>query len=61
MHFCGFVEPLLPYMVETGIDCLQVMEGKADMDPIRIYKQYGGKLSLMGELMCRLYIVATKM
>jgi uroporphyrinogen decarboxylase len=48
MHSCGFVEPLLPYMVEAGIDCLQAMEVKAGMDPVRIYKQYGGRISLMG-------------
>jgi uroporphyrinogen decarboxylase len=48
MHSCGFVEPLLPDMVEAGIDCLQVIEVKAGMDPIRIHKQYKDVLSLMG-------------
>lgn len=48
MHSCGFVEPLLPGMVEAGIDCLQVIEVKAGMDPLRIHKQYGSELSLMG-------------
>jgi uroporphyrinogen decarboxylase len=48
MHSCGFVEPLLPGMIEAGIDCLQVIEIKAGMDPIRIQKNYGDKLSLMG-------------
>lgn len=48
MHSCGFVEPLLPYMVEAGIDCLQVIEIKAGMDLLRIHKNFGDKLSLMG-------------
>ncbi len=48
MHSCGFVEPLLPYMVEAGIDCLQAMEVKAGMDLLRIYKNFGDRLSLMG-------------
>ena len=48
MHSCGFVEPLLPYMVEAGIDCLQVIEVKAGMDLLRIYKQFGEKIALMG-------------
>lgn len=48
MHSCGFVEPLLPYMVEAGIDCLQAMEVKAGMDLCRIYKNFGDKISLMG-------------
>jgi len=48
MHSCGFVEPLLPGMVEAGIDALQAMEIKAGMDPLRIHKQFGEKLALMG-------------
>jgi uroporphyrinogen decarboxylase len=48
MHSCGFVEPLLPGMVEAGIDCFQTIEVKAGMDLLRIYKNYGDVLSLMG-------------
>lgn len=48
MHSCGFVEPLLPHMVEAGIDCLQAIEIKAGMDLNRIYKNFGDKIALMG-------------
>lgn len=48
MHSCGFIEPLLPGMVEAGIDALQAMEIKAGIDPIRIFRQYGDKISLIG-------------
>lgn len=48
MHSCGFVEPLLPYMLDAGIDCLQVIEIKAGMDPLRIHRQFGDRLSLCG-------------
>lgn len=48
MHSCGFVEPLLPHMVEAGIDALQVIEIKAGMDLLRIHKQFGDKIALMG-------------
>lgn len=48
MHSCGFVEPLLPGMLEAGIDCLQVIEVKAGMDLLRLYRDYGDRLSLMG-------------
>jgi uroporphyrinogen decarboxylase len=48
MHSCGFVEPLLPHMVEAGIDGLQVIEVKAGMDLLRIYKNFGEKIALMG-------------
>lgn len=48
VHSCGFVEPLLPHMIEAGIDCLQVIEIKAGMDLLRIHKQFGDKIALIG-------------
>jgi uroporphyrinogen decarboxylase len=48
MHSGGYVEPLLPYMIEAGIDCLQVIEVKAGMDLLKLYKNYGDHLSFMG-------------
>lgn len=48
MHSCGFVEPLLPGMMEAGIDGLQVIEVKAGMDLLRICCDYGDRLSLIG-------------
>ena len=48
MHSCGFIEPLLPGMVEAGIDCLQVMEVTAGMDPLRIKRDFGDRIVLFG-------------
>lgn len=48
MHSCGYVEPLLPGMLEAGIDCLQVIEIKAGMDLLKLYRDYGDRLSFMG-------------
>ena len=48
MHSCGYIAPLVPHMIAAGIDCLQVIEVKAGMDLLDLYKQYGGVLSLMG-------------
>lgn len=48
MHSCGFVETLLPHMIEAGIDCLQVIEIKAGMDLIKLYKEFGDKIAFMG-------------
>ncbi|MDX9972062.1 MAG: uroporphyrinogen decarboxylase family protein [FCB group bacterium] len=48
MHSCGYVEPLLPGMIEAGIDCLQVIEVKAGMDLLKLYAEYGDRLSFMG-------------
>jgi uroporphyrinogen decarboxylase len=50
MHCCGFIEPLLPHIVETGLDALQAIEIKSGMDLLRIYRQYGDRLSFMGGL-----------
>ena len=60
MHSCGFVEPLLPYMVDAGIDCLQAIEVKSGMDLIRIYKDFGDVLSLMGGMDVRVLFLEDK-
>ncbi|MHB1357925.1 MAG: uroporphyrinogen decarboxylase family protein [Anaerolineae bacterium] len=48
MHSCGMVEKLVPGMLEAGVDCLQVIEVKAGMDLLKLYKEYGERLSFMG-------------
>lgn len=48
MHSCGYVEPLLPGMIEAGIDCLQAIEVKAGMDLLRLHRDFGDRISLMG-------------
>lgn len=48
MHSCGFVEPLLPDMVAAGIDCLEAIEVKAGMDLLRIHRNFGERIALMG-------------
>jgi len=48
MHSCGYIEPLVPGIIEAGVDCLQVIEVKAGMDLIRLYNDYGDRLSLFG-------------
>ncbi|HQE93697.1 MAG TPA: uroporphyrinogen decarboxylase family protein [Anaerolineae bacterium] len=48
MHSCGYVEPLLPGMIEAGIDCLQVIEVKAGMDLLKLYQNFGDRLAFMG-------------
>jgi len=53
MHSCGFVEPLLPHIIEAGIDALQVIEVKAGMDPLRIHRNFGDRISLCGGMDAR--------
>jgi uroporphyrinogen decarboxylase len=50
MHSCGYIEPLLPDMIKAGIDALQAIEIKAGMDLLKVYKDYGDVLSLLGGL-----------
>ena len=48
LHSCGFIEPLLPDVVEAGIDALNPIEVKAGMDAIRIKETFGDKIVLHG-------------
>jgi uroporphyrinogen decarboxylase len=48
VHSCGYVAPLVPGLIEAGIDCLQVIEVKAGMDLLQLYRDYGDRLSFMG-------------
>ena len=48
VHSCGFVEPLVPGLIEAGMDCLQAMEVKAGMHLPRLFKMYGDKIAFFG-------------
>lgn len=50
MHSCGFVEPLVPGMIEAGIDMLQAMEVKAGMDMVRLNRRFGDRIGFMGNI-----------
>lgn len=48
VHSCGYVEPLVPGLIEAGMDCLQAMEVKAGMDLPTLFKQFGEKIAFFG-------------
>ena len=48
IHSCGFVDPLVPHMIEAGMDCLQAIEVKAGMDVVSLAERYGNKIALIG-------------
>jgi len=48
LHSCGNVKPLIPSLIEAGLDCLQPLEVKAGMDLIELKKLYGDRLAFMG-------------
>lgn len=50
LHSCGNIMPLIPDIVEIGVDALNPLEIKAGMDPIKLKKEYGDRLVLHGGL-----------
>ena len=46
-HSCGYVEPIIPGLIEAGFDVLNPVQPES-MDPFRIKKMYGRKISLWG-------------
>ncbi|MEW6753384.1 MAG: uroporphyrinogen decarboxylase family protein [Candidatus Latescibacterota bacterium] len=50
VHSCGFVEPLVPGLIEAGMDCLQAMEVKAGMDMPRLFQRYGHRIAFFGNI-----------
>ena len=50
LHSCGYIEPLLPDLLEIGLDALNPLEVKAGMDPVKLKREYGDRLLLHGGL-----------
>ena len=45
LHCDGYVEPLIPSLIEAGIDCLQPLEVKAGMDLLKLKKRFGDQIA----------------
>ena len=54
LHTCGFEEPALDMIVEAGFCAVDPMEVKAGNDPLRIAREYGDRLALIGGLDVRI-------
>jgi uroporphyrinogen decarboxylase len=55
LHSCGFIEPLLPDVVETGVEMLNPLEVKAGMNPNRLKSTYGDRLAFHGGINAQLW------
>jgi uroporphyrinogen decarboxylase len=55
LHSCGNVNPLIPELLEIGLDGLNPLEVKAGMDPVHLKKTYGDRLVLHGGINALLY------
>ena len=53
VHSCGYVEPLVPGLIEAGMDCLQAMEVKAGMDVVKLAEQFGDRIAFFGGMDAR--------
>jgi len=48
LHSCGDVRPLVPELLEMGLDALNPLEVKAGMDPVQLKREFGDRLVLHG-------------
>ena len=55
MHSCGYIEPLLPDILETGVEMLNPLEVKAGMDPFKLKNLYGDRLAFRGGINAQLW------
>jgi uroporphyrinogen decarboxylase len=56
LHSDGRILALLPALLEAGIDCLQPLEAKAGMDLVRLKREYGDRLALIGGMDARVLV-----
>jgi uroporphyrinogen decarboxylase len=55
MHACGKVAPLLPYIEQSGIDCLEVLEAKAGQHVVAMAESIRRRIAFMGNLDIRAF------
>ncbi len=48
-HSCGFIEPMIPHLIEAGIDVLNPIQSEC-MDFEEIHKKYGSQISFHGTI-----------
>jgi len=55
LHSCGYIELLVPDLVEIGLEMLNPLEVKAGMDPFRLKEMYGDKLAFHGGINAQIW------
>jgi len=48
LHSCGNVNPMVPELIEMGLDGLNPLEVKAGMDPVQLKRDFGDRLLFHG-------------
>lgn len=54
LHSCGFIEEIIPQVIDLGFTGLNPMEIKAGCDPLRLAQKYAEKLTFIGGLDVRI-------
>jgi hypothetical protein len=47
-HSCGYIEPLIPELVEIGVDALDPLQGGSNPNLAELKRQYGDRLTFVG-------------
>lgn len=55
LHSCGDIRPMIPDLLEIGVDVLNPVEVKAGMDPLALKGLYGDRLTFHGGLNAALF------
>ncbi len=55
LHSCGDIRPLVPHLVEIGVDMLNPLEVKAGVNPAVLKAEWGDRLAFHGGLDAVLY------
>ena len=50
MHSCGFIEPLLPDLIEAGLDVIQAIQANTGMDVVALKAKFGDQLTFFGNI-----------
>jgi len=50
LHSCGYIQPLLPLLIDIGIDCYEAIEYKAGTDMRKLFTSYGNKIVYFGNI-----------
>ena len=48
IHSCGDINPLIPELIDIGVDAVNPLEVKAGMNPVELKQKYGDKLVFHG-------------
>ncbi len=55
LHSCGRIRPLLPFIAEAGVDCLQAVEAKAGQHVAEMAESVQNSMAFMGNIDIRVF------